>query len=575
MYENIDPQLLNFLFNPMLNLETMQQTRPKSKLITRLLYKIPPLRHFISKDQVRLLLLEKILRGLIYANKNLPLNLFETHERLNEDALDTYLQTLESYFSIIHLDMDENLLNPKQSEHIENRRKQQAFANIEYTNNRISESLELRAEHNFAIVNDKHLWLTYYLIEVYVLIERGLMNPHLTMRTLYISPSAEFEQHLKRYWLTETSEESTNLSDKNTLMQFLDFFQKRGKLSKEIEELLINSLMDKCLSIHADYVPKKMFTHPQYQLLREVVCFSLYLELTALLGQSAISVTQMRCYVSSAALAIIDASLLDKATTLDSVGSFVMRNDNAYLRGPVKLKYGIKKLIKQVLHKDFLSQLGDFFEKDYIVNYVKNLKDPRFLLREGFKAENNAEIDGYDIDFVLEDTQENLYYFIQVKYKSFNLPIYFHEQCWLMKDENFRKGFDKQLLRLKENITKPSIRKKLKGLGLDSAQPENSHYILLHNIPFLNFYELNGVYFYEWNLFRNLLKNGQTQYTKGLKVTQEQLLEKPRFHRPEELIKAFFDNGQYASEMNFEYRLFERTYARFSYDGLEVICKTM
>jgi hypothetical protein len=575
MYENVDPQLLKFVTNPMANLESMQQARPRPSWASRLLYRIPRLRHWISKDQVELLLLEKILLGLKAAGEALPRTLFEEEASLDENTVDIYLGALDRYFSIVHIGVDHSLLSKQQSEQLEGFRKRQAFTKFEYTNNRISESLKLRAEHNLAIVSNKELWLTYYLAEAYFLIVKGVMDVHLVRGTLYISPSEKISQRLRAYWLAEIIEENTKLSDMNMMLMPLAEFQRKSKLSAQVEEFLIDSLMDKYLSIHVDYVPEKMLANPQYQLLRELVCFSLYIELSTMLRQSAVSVAQMRCYVSPATLAMIDSCLQGKSPTLDSVSSFVERIGEAYHRGPVKLKYGVKQLIRQVLHKDFSSQLGGFFEKDYIMNYVRRIEDPRFVLHKGFKAEKNAAVDGYDIDFVLQDVEDNLYYFVQVKYKSFDLPIYFSEQCRLMDDENFRKGFDKQLLRLKHNMAEPSIRQKLKGLGLSGAQVENSHFILLHNVPFLNFYEVEGVYFYEWNLFRNLLQNGRVHYVRGHDVTQRHLLDKPRFHRPDELVQAFFDQGQHAAEMNWAFQLFERTYARFAYDDLDVLCKIM
>ncbi|HGE2280206.1 hypothetical protein [Pseudomonas aeruginosa] len=575
MYENVDPQLLRFLLNPMGNLESMQKTRPKPSLKSRLLYRIPKFRHFISEEQVGRLLLERIVQNLALVKEALPRTLFEERTPLDENTIETYLGALNSYFSIIYIDADHGSPSTELHDQLEPPRKHQLFTKFEYTNNRISESLKLRAEHNLAIVKNKDLWLNYYLAEAYFLIANGLMIAHLSGNTLCISPSEKFSQRLKAYWLAEISEESTKLSDMNTMLIFLPEFERNRILPAQAEEFLINNLMDKCLSIHADYVPTKMLSNPQYQLLRELVCFSLYLELATMLRKPAVSVEQMRCYVSPATLAMIDNSLQGKSPTLDCVSSFVERIGNDYHRGPVKLKYGLKKLIKQVLHKDFSSQLGVFFEKDYIMNYLQKLRDPRFVLHKGFKAENNAAIDGYDIDFVLQDIEENLYYFVQVKYKAFDLPIYFYEQCRLMGDENFRKGFDRQLLRLKHNMTEPSIRQKLNGLGLNSAQAENSHFILLHNVPFLNFHEVDGVFFYEWNLFRNLLQNGLVHYTNGYNFTQKNLLDKPRLHRPDEIVQAFFDQGPHAGEMSLAYQLFERTYARFSYDDLDVLCKTM
>lgn len=575
MYETLDPQLLRFLLDPLANLEKMRQTRAKPSRISRLLYRVPWLRHLISPEQVGFMLLEKVLGGLEQAREALPVTLFEEHAALDETTLPLYLGALGKYFCIQHPGVEDQPLSEPQAEMLEAYRERQLFTKFEYTNNRISENLQLQAEHNLAIVSNAQLWLSYFLVEACFLIGQGLMQAQLRGSTLYITPTEVMARQLKAYWLAETSEESTKLSDMNMMWMALDAFQKHGRLPEPLQALMIKTLMDKCLSLHSEYVSPELQANPQFQLLQELTCFALYLELCAMLGQTAVPVAQMQCYVSPATLALIDGQLQDRLPTLDCASSFVQRRGDLYHRGPVKLKYGLKQLVKAVLDKGFSGKLGEFFEGDYLMQYIRERADSRFVLHEGFKAEKNAQVDGYDIDFVLQDVEDDLYYFVQVKYKSFDLPTYFAEQCRLMSDANFRKGFDKQLQLLRRNIEAPSIRQKLERLGLERARAGNSHFILLHNLPFLNFHELEGVYFYEWNLFRNLLQNGRVQYVKGREVRERRLLDKPRFHRPDELVDAYFEQGEHAEEMQLAFYLFRNTFARFRYDGLEVFCKTL
>jgi hypothetical protein len=98
---------------------------------------------------------------------------------------------------------------------------------------------------------------------------------------------------------------------------------------------------------------------------------------------------------------------------------------------------------------------------------------------------------------------------------------------------------------------------------------------LLHNLPLLNFYELDGIYFYEWNLLRNILRNGRVQYRNNDDIAERYVLNKARLHRPQEMVEAYFEDGQDAAQMEQAYQLYLRTHSVFAYDDLQFVCKVL
>lgn len=574
-YENVERPLLDFLHNPMKQLDAMTAARPAIRWSTRLLYQVPCLRRLICAEQVAGLVLEKLLHGLRAARQSLPATLFEDHSVADQHLLERYIVEVEKYFSLVHVNIDPQALSPEQRQGLDQVRKAHTFAKLEYTCNRVAESLELREEHNLAILRNGRLWLSYYVSELYFLIAHGMMQAQLRGKVLYITPTLELQRRLKAYWLSEITEENTKFSDMRMLMDVAQVLQLRKYLPAPLKQQLINVVMDKCLSLHVDYVSPSMQADPQYGLMREVVYFAAHLELNAMLGRASTPVQEIRQHVSAATLDLINGCLQGRHATLDSANSFVELRGEQYQRGPVKLKYGVKKLIGQLLHKRFAGDLGKRFEVDYVLNYMRDLDDPRYAIHAGFKAETGAKVLGYDIDLVLQDLEEDLYYFIQVKYKVSELPVYFSEQCRLMANPAFRNGFDRQLAVLRENLGEPSIRQKLTQLGLGAAHASNSHFVLLHNLPFLNFYELDGIYFYEWNLLRNILRNGRVQYRNNDDIAERYVLNKARLHRPQEMVEAYFEDGQDAAQMEQAYQLYLRTHSVFAYDDLQFVCKVL
>jgi len=582
IYEDVDPQLLAFIHNPLATLDALPFAGKRLRWRTRMLYQVPVLRRFIRDEQVQWLIWDKLKKGLVQAKKTLPQYIFEDGVPLNESTMHRFTNELRKYFLIGITLVDNEADSAKQLALLDEFIQNNIWARLEYTCNRISENLQLRTEHILSILSNANLWLSYYMSEIYFLMAHGLMVAKFEGRKLHIVPTAKLLRCLKRHWMAEICEYHTNISDILNLRNITPLLKTQHSLSHKEREFLVDYVLDKFLSIHVNYLSPELLQHPQYLYLREIVYFAIYIELHAMLGRHAIHESEMQDCVRPATIKMINAALSERALFLGSLGSYIEYKGDVYVRGGLKFKYGLKKLTKHLLFdksspnvggQNFGNVLGVNFERDYIVSYIRGMNDPRFKVYGEFKPGTKSKVKGYDIDFVLQDIEDDIYYFIQVKYKLSELPTYLSEQCQLFLNENFRNGFVKQLAALRDNLSDASIREKLHANGLSGANVHNSHFVLLHNIPFLNFYELEGIFFYEWNLLRNILHNGRIYIHKAEEVTEEYAFSKPCLHKPDELIDAYFRFPEIGAQLAYQYDIYRRATARFVYDDLEIICK--
>jgi hypothetical protein len=285
VYEDVDPQLLAFMHDPLATLDALHTQGKRPSWLTRMLYKVPALRRFICSDQVQWLVLDMLRAGLAQAKKTMPQHLFEDSVALNEQTMNRFTDQLSKYFRI-GISLDENEVTSSERLAMLNAFIQvNTWAKLEYTCNRVAENLQLRPEHNLAILSNTNLWLSYYLSEVYFLMAHGLMSARLEGRTLFIIPTAKLQRRLKGHWLAEICEANSKISDMRTMLDMALLLQRLGRLPPSARELLTTYVLDKCLSIHANYISADVASHPQYQYLREVVYFAAHLELRVLLGE--------------------------------------------------------------------------------------------------------------------------------------------------------------------------------------------------------------------------------------------------------------------------------------------------
>lgn len=578
LYGPVAKDLLDFLHDPLHNTQYLDGLKPPSWGI-RLMARTPLLRRALSQGHIIRLLGQRLRAEIDSLKVDLDQQLSADPQPPSLDDVPRWLATLGNYFDI-------DLPAPPRDapEHFTDRwlehRESHLWAKLGYTCNRITENLRLPSSYNFSILQHSRLWLAYYLSESLFLMAQGLMLGHFRNGHLVLRFSPLLERELKSYWLSEVSEYHSNSADQRQLQTLQQTLVQLGHLPPPQSTFLVDLLLDKCLSIHAQYIQGELKNSPLYQYLRDIVYIAGHLQIRALCGQQRTHYSEFAHQVSPATLSLMASALSSaEAPPFNSPQNFIQVQDGFYLRGALNLKYGLKKVVGHLLIKqknpgskeDFGNTLGNNFERDYIVNYIRALESERYKVYGELKAGNHAQVKGYDVDLVLHDQAHDQYYFIQVKYRLRDQPTYLSEQYQLMFRDDFHRGYAKQLLILKQHLNHPSIRQKLAQNGLAGAREDNSHFILLHNLPFLNYHQTQGVLFYEWNRFRNLLKAGRISVLSPGGISQEQPLDDQQLWQLERIVEAHFQDGQSGHNNRLNYALYRASRVRYRFADLDIV----
>ncbi|EZP26317.1 hypothetical protein [Pseudomonas sp. RIT288] len=580
LFNPVDTTLLHFLQNPLRNIEYLESNCATLKWHTRLLHRLPVLRDFLSHDQLKSIIAHELANNLNAIKNSYKTDLQPNPELIGKDNYELYTTTLGKYFNvkIPARYFRKATLNLKKS--LSFYREATLFTKLEYTCNRVTENLNLDESYFFSTLTHQQLWTTYYLSETYFLLTQNLLQAKYRRGKILISVTPALLPSLRQRWLAETSEFHSNMTDRFYLQNISHSLIEGRPLSLQDKENITDYILDKCLSIHVNFISPALEKNTRYQYLRDVVFIAAYLEMRALQGHRTTQSSAFSAYVNPASTALMASALAsEQLPMVDSPQSFIAVRGNDYIRGALNFKYGLKKLVGFLLgdskdpenSHDVKGLLGNNFEQEHMIDYIRNIKGQRFKVHPGFKAGNNAKIKKYDIDLILEDTTHNCFYFIQAKYRLSAQPTFLGEQYEILQKSDFKKGYALQLITLKENLGDSSIRDKLKGLGLSAATEKNSHFILIHNLPFLNFYNFQGVCFYEWNLFRNLLKNGKISISHNFNIREEHTLNDEQLKDPERIIDAYFGDTASGQQNQFNYALYRDTQVSYRVGNLNIL----
>lgn len=582
-YEYNDKKLFEFVDNPVNNIDYLFKLQSPLSLRSKILYLFPFFRKFISAQDSKKIfehLFSLYLKETLEEIKNLKPYLHDTHD---PDYSEKIFKEFTNFFNIgFVFDHDDFIDLDKDS--VMSFLKTNLLTKLNYHCNRISESFDLAEDYYYSIATNEKLWLSFFLSEVYLLLKSNVFRLILDKNNIIFKLNNRFDESIKGYWISETLEDSSKMADSKVFSLILPHIEKDGTIPNELANVVINYILDKVFSINTRYISKAMNVNQKYLFLREVIFFSLILECYMYIGKYFIS----REYflksknISNESLLFIEQELYDICDDrINNIGGFIHRvAPSSYKRGSLSFKYGLRQFAgfmlnakqKQLGNTDFKGEIGNLFERDYVLHYLKDIGYFGYVPFDGFKAGNKSEVKDYDIDIVLYDNKNNIYYFIQVKYKFSALPTYFTEQCKLFNDKEFRKGYMKQLLSLKANFNHPSIRNQLNNKNLSGAKLENSYFILLHNIPFLNFYEYEGVFFYEWNLLRNILQDGKMHWLKDEEYGTHTTVKKLQLHMPNEIIDAYFNNSMFGHDLKQYFKLFKRSKCIFNMGEKNIQC---
>ncbi|MNT25161.1 hypothetical protein D3C72_1606680 [compost metagenome] len=159
---------------------------------------------------------------------------------------------------------------------------------------------------------------------------------------------------------------------------------------------------------------------------------------------------------------------------------------------------------------------GKFFEKRHIRQRIEQGDDyrPRYRIVEGFDrcqvlddVENKKDID-LDIEFIIHDTQQDHFYFVQAKHALLGEKAFFDS---VIKAVQTRIGSGiNQLRGAKALLNQGLLTRTLAARKLNDVTPAKCSFVLLHNIAQFDYQSTgDGIALYEWASFRNLLKDAE------------------------------------------------------------------
>lgn len=165
------------------------------------------------------------------------------------------------------------------------------------------------------------------------------------------------------------------------------------------------------------------------------------------------------------------------------------------------------------------NKIGDKFEEEIEHFVQKRVPADDYVVRPGFQRSANGEGEMYDCDRIIYEVARRQIFFVQAKWKrdsrTADLGDELHD--WRADNWPMKKGVA-QLSALRRRLAEKDVLKKVRDALGDIALSDehilaNSHYVVVHTLPFFSAYEKDGVAIYEWNLFRKLLQRGAIERT--------------------------------------------------------------
>lgn len=196
----------------------------------------------------------------------------------------------------------------------------------------------------------------------------------------------------------------------------------------------------------------------------------------------------------------------DRGIYLDASGSLSL--------GTTGLGHAIHCCKSAVLSESQAGELGLAFEREITAYIQQRVPSSDYLVRRGIERSQNGAGEKYDCDLIIYEVARRQIFFVQVKWKRKSRTVDLGDELaeWRAENSPMRKGVN-QLAVLRQRLVEKDVLDKIKkALGdielTDQHILANSHYVVVHTLPFFSAYQIDGVAIYEWNLFRRLLQRG-------------------------------------------------------------------
>lgn len=526
IYHGLDDNLINFAFDPIQNKKILGV--PSTPIIRIINY----CRNFLLPYKTDMEEFEEFLFSTIIRAEKKIQTLKDTPptDEYDGDTIKT-LKKVKEYLRVmvaVHKDKASDIVYRNAIYDYIDR---QIITMFGYHIDRISERYKIKRE--LLLLGDCSLLISSMILsEIYVFVKSGYIGVRKLKGGFVLELKDLAEPYRRAHGLSELLESKSIDLDNYYLMQATCLMDRRY-IFPELANETIDQVFDKVLSIKPKYLSDTVKSSSHYLFIRECVAIMTFTECFKLKGFEipvSFFIDNKLCRHES--LDFIVSHLHELNMLEGKYFNTLTFDGSSFASGNLEFKLATRHLVyvaSRLISKDDnvkkeLIKFGDIFEKDYIYRYLQSVNKDRYKIYPSINPNNNAEVKGYDIDLVIEDKLFEQFYFIQVKYRTKWLPKFYSERYWELTT-GLLKDYERQLRVFKNNLNHPSIRQKLsqkKYKGLERATDENSHFVFLHNLPFLNFYEFEGIYFYEWNLFRNLIQDAKVYWRKDNMIGAEE-----------------------------------------------------
>ncbi|OBS33018.1 hypothetical protein [Pseudomonas syringae] len=212
----------------------------------------------------------------------------------------------------------------------------------------------------------------------------------------------------------------------------------------------------------------------------------------------------------------------------------------------IQLRHTLDFIARNVVDPTFNNIVGEFFEKTCIIDYFAGDEIRKnYSVFTGFVPRDVQDKSlRPDIDLIIKDINRNKYYFTQVKYMRIGGKAYISGDIDHLVSGTLHKGM-RQLVDAKTALLEGKLKNILLEKGLHDCTPENSYFLLIHNVYNFDFVVWpQSIISYEWNTLRNILRCGEVNYglSNGPLNTWQHSSVLP-FEDPDALIEHYINNS--------------------------------
>lgn len=385
---------------------------------------------------------------------------------------------------------------------------------IKVQNERLYDYLKLKKEGDFSLDLNDHEYMEvlnfFRMNELLSLCISGNVKVRMFNKKMVFSPmGSQAKKEFYSTWFARYIETSSNLSFIKSILEIL-------KLSKgRIGEEILYYVFERVFSLKPAELPKEALelacVKTVLNCLR-IILFSMYYFENNNVNNIDVDELSKELNISSNDIKTI---LSLQRSQLVSEQFISERNNRLYVNFIMFIKC-IRSFF-DVLAKDFGEDSirdsligGKCFEEYSIKKLIScdSKYQERYIIFDGINRGDVKIENELDVEYILYDKKVGFYYFIQTKYSIFGERSFFDgEVKQIQKD--ILKGL-KQLRSAKSLFKDGKLMSVLKNIGIEQATLHNSCFVLLHNIPQLDYKETNDkIALYDWGSFKNLLNNGE------------------------------------------------------------------